>query len=76
PSHFPFPQNLGFKMARHKQPDVVAKFKGADKKNPQRYRQESAKGEGEVGEAPIHLQGPALREGEKYLGGGARKIEI
>lgn len=21
-------------MARHKQPDVVAKFKGADKKNP------------------------------------------
>ena len=33
-------------MARHKQPDVVAKFKGADKKNPQRYRKESAQGEG------------------------------
>lgn len=46
-------------MARHKQPAEVAKFKGADKKNPQRYRQESVKGEGDVGEAPIHLQGSA-----------------
>lgn len=46
-------------MARHKQPAEVAKFKGADRKNPQRYRDEAAKGEGEVGDAPIHLQGPA-----------------
>ena len=45
-------------MARHKQPDVVAKFKGADKKTPA-LPAGAGKGRGEVGEAPIHLQGPA-----------------
>lgn len=42
-------------MARHSQPREVAALKGADKKNPQRYRTEAPKSVLPLGSAPDHL---------------------
>jgi phage terminase small subunit len=42
-------------MARHKQPDELAKLKGADKKNPQRYLKVVPKSPSSLGSAPNHL---------------------
>lgn len=42
-------------MARHAQPREIAELKGADKRNPQRYRGEPVKSSVEVGHAPEHL---------------------
>jgi len=42
-------------MARIQQPDEVAKLKGADKKNPQRYRKSIPKSDMPVGNAPAGL---------------------
>lgn len=42
-------------MARHAQPREVAELKGADKKNPQRYRGEVAKTELPLGNAPEYM---------------------
>lgn len=42
-------------MARHAQPIELAKFKGADKKDPQRYRKETPKRGDDLGEPPAHL---------------------
>lgn len=42
-------------MARHSQPREVAALKGADKKNPQRYRAEVPKSVLPLGSAPEHL---------------------
>ncbi|QEO95652.1 hypothetical protein XOCgx_0658 [Xanthomonas oryzae pv. oryzicola] len=36
-------------MARHKQPDELARLKGADKQNPQRYKRGHAQVQGAVG---------------------------
>lgn len=46
-------------MARHAQPLEVAKLKGADKKDPQRYRKEVPKSECPLGDAPEHLSDEA-----------------
>ena len=51
PSLILHPQNLGFEMARHKQPREHAELKGADKKNPQRYVGEVIKSDMPLGEA-------------------------
>jgi hypothetical protein len=42
-------------MARHKQPIEVAKLKGADKKNPQRYKKDIPKSNKPLGGVPDHL---------------------
>lgn len=42
-------------MARHKQPAELAKLKGADKRNPQRYRKETPKTGKSLGRAPPYL---------------------
>ena len=42
-------------MARHKQPEALAKLKGADKKDPQRYRKEVPKDSSPIGDAPEHM---------------------
>ena len=42
-------------MARHAQPRQVAELKGADKKNPQRYRLEPPKTALPLGTAPEHM---------------------
>lgn len=42
-------------MGRHKQPREVAEFKGAHKKDPQRYRDESPKNLIELGDPPPHM---------------------
>ena len=42
-------------MARHAQPLEVAKLKGADKKNPQRYRATPPKSKLPLGRAPADL---------------------
>lgn len=39
-------------MARHKQPAELAKLKGAEKKNPQRYRKEAPKTGKPLGKPP------------------------
>lgn len=42
-------------MARHAQPRELAALKGADKKNPQRYRKEAPRSGLPLGIAPDHL---------------------
>ena len=42
-------------MARIRQPDEVAKFKGSHKRNPQRYRKEVPKSELPLGNYPDHI---------------------
>lgn len=42
-------------MARHKQPDELARLKGADKKDPQRYKRQPPKSKAALGRAPDHL---------------------
>lgn len=42
-------------MARHKQPAELAKLKGADKRNPQRYKTEAPKTGKALGKVPGHL---------------------
>lgn len=42
-------------MARHAQPVELAKLKGADKRNPQRYRKQPAKSALALGNAPDHM---------------------
>jgi hypothetical protein len=42
-------------MSRHQQPDEIARLKGADKKDPQRYRAEIPKSSRPLGSAPDHL---------------------
>jgi phage terminase small subunit len=42
-------------MARHAQPREVARLKGADKKDPQRYRGEAPKRDMPLGNAPAQL---------------------
>lgn len=42
-------------MARHKQPEALAKLKGAEKKNPQRYRKDAPKAGKPLGKVPDHL---------------------
>lgn len=44
-------------VGRHKQPRALAKLKGADRKNPQRYAKEELKVEGPLGEAPARMKG-------------------
>lgn len=46
-------------MARHRQPAEVARLKGSDRKDPQRYRTEAPKSELPLGNAPEHLSGGA-----------------
>lgn len=46
-------------MARHKQPAELAKLKGADRQNPQRYRKVPPKSADPLGKAPAHLSGAA-----------------
>lgn len=56
-------------MARHKQPEALAKLKGADKKNPQRYTRTPPKSDKKLGAAPAHLTPKvkaAWNELEKY----------
>ncbi len=43
-------------MARHKQPEKLAKLKGADKKNPQRYRTEPPVNKHALGDPPPHMK--------------------
>lgn len=43
-------------MARHKQPAELAKLKGADKRNPQRYTKEPPKSGKPLGKPPAHLE--------------------
>ena len=42
-------------MARHAQPRELASLKGADRKNPQRYRKDAPKSHMPLGNAPDHL---------------------
>ncbi|WP_019303621.1 hypothetical protein [Xanthomonas oryzae] len=42
-------------MARHKQPDELARLKGADKQNPQRYKRQTPKSTVALGQPPNHL---------------------
>ncbi|AKO18937.1 hypothetical protein [Xanthomonas oryzae] len=42
-------------MARHKQPDELARLKGADKQNPQRYKRQTPKSPVALGQPPNHL---------------------
>ncbi len=42
-------------MARHRQPEALAKLKGADKKNPQRYETQTPTSDLPLGNAPAHL---------------------
>ena len=42
-------------MARHAQPRELAALKGADKRNPQRYRKDAPKSAVPLGNAPDHL---------------------
>jgi phage terminase small subunit len=42
-------------MARHPQPDELARLKGADKKNPQRYSATVPKSDLPLGNAPDHM---------------------
>ena len=42
-------------MARHSQPQELAKLKGSDKKNPQRYQKNPVKSQMPLGEAPDHM---------------------
>ena len=42
-------------MARHAQPRELAALKGADRKNPQRYRKDAPKSQMPLGNAPDHL---------------------
>lgn len=51
-------------MARHKQPAEVAKFKGADKKNPQRYRQEPARARGRSAKRQSICKAPLVSHGK------------
>jgi phage terminase small subunit len=46
-------------MARHSQPDEVARLKGADKKNPNRYGKNTPRSDLPLGEPPEHLKGVA-----------------
>lgn len=46
-------------MARHPQPIELAKLKGANKRNPQRYRAEVPKSGHALGRAPDHLSAAA-----------------
>lgn len=48
-------------MARHKQPEALAKLKGATKKNPQRYKKKAPTSTKPVGTAPAHMS-PAARD--------------
>ena len=47
-------------MARHAQPIELAKLKGADKRNPQRYKKQPAVSAMALGNAPEHLS-PAAK---------------
>jgi phage terminase small subunit len=47
-------------MARHAQPREVAALKGADRKNPQRYRNEPPKADFDLGQPPAHLSPEAV----------------
>ncbi|KAB7769353.1 hypothetical protein [Xanthomonas maliensis] len=56
-------------MARHKQPDELARLKGADKQNPQRYKRQVPKSKAALGKAPDHLSPEAIsawKELEKH----------
>lgn len=53
-------------MARHKQPEALAKLKGADKKNPQRYTRTPPKSDKKLGAPPAHLK-PKVKEAWKEL---------
>ncbi|MCC4621780.1 hypothetical protein LL965_17500 [Xanthomonas cassavae CFBP 4642] len=46
-------------MARHKQPDELARLKGADKRNPQRYKRQAPKSKVALGQPPDHLPADA-----------------
>jgi len=46
-------------MARHPQPRELAALKGADKHDPQRYRNDSPKAKTPLGNAPDHMAGAA-----------------
>jgi hypothetical protein len=48
-------------MARHAQPREIAELKGADRKNPQRYRGEVPKSGLPIGNAPDHLSDGAKK---------------
>ncbi|AMV00055.1 hypothetical protein [Xanthomonas citri] len=56
-------------MARHKQPDELARLKGADKKDPQRYKRQAPKSKVALGRPPDHLPedaAAAWKELEKF----------
>lgn len=48
-------------MPRHKQPEEVARLKGATRTHPDRYRNRPAKNEHELGRAPAYLRKDAKR---------------
>jgi len=48
-------------MARHRQPEALAKLKGADRKNPQRYDKETPTSDLPLGTAPEHMSDEAQK---------------